>query len=213
MKIRILQMAMGLVLGLMVALLVTFRDALPGMGGAVTGPPEATLLLPDPFPPAPLALTDPDGDPVTLERFRGSVVAIFFGYTNCPDVCPITLARLGRFQEEEDRTPPLEVVFVSVDPDRDTPERLRDFTAGLPGRVLAITGPEEEVRAQSRDFGVLVREQPLSGAPEGEYLVDHTARTFILDPGGQVVATLPPMASPEEVRAVMAAVYRSLERP
>lgn len=202
---------MGVVLGLMLALLASFRGLLPGLGSGSDAEVDAGLLLPEPFPAPALSLSDPQGRPWTLSSLRGSVVALFFGYTNCPDVCPITLGRLGRLQgETAGKGPALEIVFVTVDPDRDTPERLRAFVEALPGHVRAVTGPEAQVRAQAGEFGVVVMDREAEGLPEGEYLVDHTARTFLLDPDGRVVATLPPMASPEEIQEVLDAVYRSL---
>lgn len=199
---------MSAVLGVMVALLITFRAAIPGMGPRED--PE-DLLLPQPFPAPELVLVDPSGSPVRLSGLQGSVVALFFGYTNCPDVCPITLTRLGTLQEEYLAAGrPLEVIFVSVDPERDTPEQLRRFSQRLPGEIRALTAPEEEVRRQAGAYGVLVREQTDPALPEGEYLVDHTARTFLVGPAGEVVATLPPMPSPDQIDRTVEAVFRSL---
>lgn len=203
---RTIRILMGSTLGLMLALLITSRAVLRPAGAD-----RDPLLLPEPFPAPALDLRTPDDSPWSLEDTRGSVVALFFGYTYCPDVCPLTLARLGRYQADRGAgETPLAVVFVSVDPDRDTPERLREFVAGLPGSVAAVTDAEAEVRRQAGDWGVVVMERREAALPEGEYLVDHTARTFILDPGGQVVATLQPMAPVEEVERVLDAVFASL---
>lgn len=202
---------MGIVLGVMVALLATFRNILPGFRSGEEGTRETAHLLPDPFPAPALELWDTEGRPWSLSTLKGAVVAVFFGYTNCPDVCPITLGRLGRLQEEGSlEGPALEVVFVSLDPARDTPDRLRTFVAGLSGSVVAVTSEPDDVRGQASAFGVMAMERHDPALPEGEYLVDHTARTFLLDPAGRVVATLPPMASPEEIREVLEAVYASL---
>ncbi|HSM04866.1 MAG TPA: SCO family protein [Longimicrobiales bacterium] len=205
---RIVQVAAGVALGLIVALLLAPREGRQA-GGRMPDPVEVALI-PDPFPAPPLALMDPNGDPATLASLRGSVVAVFFGYTHCPDVCPLTLATLGRLQEDEDRAPPLEVVFVSVDPRRDTPERLRAFAEGLPGRILAWTAEADEVRRQANAFGVLVA-VPEDGS-DPDYLVDHTARTFLVGPGGDVVATLPPMVGQDQAREVIDAVYQRYGR-
>ncbi len=203
MRRRILQVTAGVTLGLILALVWALREG-PGIRAGAAPDPVEDALLPAPFPAPPLDLVDPSGDPVRLADLRGSVVAIFFGYTHCPDVCPLTLATLGRLQDE-DRAPPFEVVFVSVDPERDTPERLRAFTAGLPGRIRGWTSEDEGVRRQADAFGVRVHRSEEAGP---DYLVDHTARTFLVDPEGAVVATLPPMVSPERARAVVDAVYR-----
>ena len=198
---------MGVVLGLLVALVATSRIFLEDRAG-----PEDGHLLAEPFPAPALDLKDPDGAPWSVSTARGAVVAVFFGYTHCPDVCPLTLARLGRYQEDRGSGEvPLQVVFVSVDPERDTPRRLREFAAGLPGSVVAVSAAEADVREQASAWGVMVLEREEPTLPQGDYLVDHTARTYILDPRGMVVSTLPPMASSEEVSRVLDAVFASLE--
>lgn len=206
---RAIQIALGLTLGLVVALALVFvRAESPAASGAPEDPVERAVLA-APFPAPPLQLEDPGGSPVTLGDFRGSWVALFFGYTYCPDVCPLTLAVLGRLQEEESlRGRPFEVVFVTVDPERDTPERLRRFAAGLPGRVRVLSADGEAVRRQAFAFGVDVQRP---GAPEvvdpdgpvPDYTVDHTARTFLVDPEGRVAATLPAMVSAGQARAIL----------
>lgn len=195
----------------MVALLAVFRNDVPGWGGERFDPSDPGVLLPQPWPAGSIELFDPASNPVSLGDLRGSVVALFFGYTHCPDVCPITLNRLAALQEEGlGGEVSVEVVFVSLDPDRDTPERLADFVGRLPGRVLALTADEVTVREQARAFGVLVQEREDPSLAEGEYLVDHTARTYLIDPEGMVVGTIPPMAAADEVRAAIEAVLASL---
>jgi protein SCO1/2 len=206
---RALQVALGLTLGLVVALVLLFLRAESPAGSGPPEEPVARAILADPFPAPPLQLVDPEGTPVTLDDFRGSWVALFFGYTYCPDVCPLTLAVLGRLQEEESRRGrPFEVVFVTVDPERDTPDRLTRFAAGLPGQVRVLSAGGEDVRRQAFAFGVDVQRP---GAPEvvdpdgpvPDYRVDHTARTFLVDPRGRVAATLPAMVSGPEARAIL----------
>ncbi len=214
MSLRLIRVALGVILGLIVVLTVILpRGSGPGTGNS--DDPVGRAILADPFPAPPLELVDVGGLPVDLQDLEGSLVALFFGYTYCPDVCPLTLATLGRLQEEQaGADPPLEVVFVSVDPERDTPGRLRSFAAGLPGRVRALTGRGEAIRAQAVAWGVDVQRP---GAPEEidpdgpvpDYRVDHTARTFILDAAGRVVATLPAMVSAADARAILERVRRA----
>lgn len=208
MRYRILQVGLGLVAGAAAVLLwLVLRPPVPPPPS-----PEETALVPGPYRPAPLDLQTPGGDPWSLADEEGRMVALFFGYTNCPDVCPLTLNRLGRIQaarrDAGARGPDLRVIFVSVDPARDTPRALRTYADRLPGEIVAVTGPD--VRDQAFDFGVRVAERPLPTGGEGPpgYLVDHTARTFLVDPAGRVTATLPPMAGREEMEEVMDAVYR-----
>lgn len=182
-----------------------------------TGPVEAALI-PTPFVPTALELHRPDGTPWSLADEEDRMVALFFGYANCPDVCPLTLNRLGRIQVARQQSgaggPELRVVFVSVDPARDSAAILRRYVERLPGEIVAASAPD--VRDQAFEFGVRVADRPLpaGGRPEDPghpYLVDHTARTFIVDPAGRVTATLPPMASLEEMEAILDAVYRRWE--
>ena len=211
MKKRTIQVAMSAILGIMLALVFTFREMIPELGEGPGAPEAASALLPAPYLAPPLELVDPDGRRLELQALRGSLVAVFFGYTHCPDVCPLTLQRLGRLQETwGSDLPTLAVVFVSVDPERDTPDRLRTLAEALPGQVLTLTAPEDEVRRQAAAWGVMVWERHEDALPEGEYLVDHTARTFLLDPDGRVIATLPPMPSPAEVDRTVAEVLESL---
>ena len=208
---RLLQIALGVVLGLGLTLVV-LRTGAPDPSSGGEEDATARALLAEPFPAPALDLVDPAGRPVHLDEFRGSVVALFFGYTYCPDVCPLTLAVLGRLQEEGfEEGPPVEVLFVSVDPERDGPQRLERFTAGLPGSVRAATGEGPRIREQAVAYGVDVRRPgaPDRVDPEGpvpDYRVDHTARTFLIDPGGRVSATLPPMVSAPDARAIIEAV-------
>lgn len=227
MRYRIMQVGVGLSAGLLAVLLWV---ALRPPGPPPSPGPVETALIPGPYPPTPLRLETARGEPWSLSDEEGRMVALFFGYANCPDVCPLTLNRLGRIQESRRARgadgPPLEVVFVSVDPARDTPELLRSYVERLPGDIRAVSGPD--VRAQAFDFGVRVAERPMPGtgardtvgggnrpaSREDEaapYLVDHTARTFLVDPAGRVTATIPPMASREEMEAVVDAVYRRWE--
>lgn len=206
---RLLRVSAGILTGLTAAGVFLLSRGGPAPGAD----PLDGRLIPAPFPAPALALTTADGSPWTLAQEGGSVVAVFFGYTYCPDVCPLTLARLGQVQEERRSrgadAPPFRIVFVSVDPDRDTPERLRAYTDGLPGEILAVTG--QDVRSQAFDFGVRVADQPTADGSAGGYLVDHTARTFLVDPRGRVTATLPAMVPGDEAAAVLEAVYERLE--
>lgn len=205
MSYRRIQVAVGVVTGLM-AVLVFTRYLVPDPLASAPHP----NLVPAPFEPTPLELTSAEGGPWSLTSARGTVTAIFFGYTNCPDVCPLTLARLGRLQEEFEaqEREPFSLVFVSVDPVRDSAAAIERYTSRLPGQVLGVSA--EDVREQAFDFGIVVRELPGPAGPDS-YLVDHTARTFILHPDGRVGATLPPMVSSEEARETMEAVYARLE--
>lgn len=143
-------------------------------------------------------LTDPAGKERTLSEFRGKVVAIFFGYTHCPDVCPTTLADLRevmtRLGTDGDK---LQVVFISVDPKRDTPDVLGRYVPSFHPRFLGLTGSPEAVASAARDFKIFVREQP--GKSPESYTVDHTAGTLVFDGQGRLRLFMNYGATPEDM--------------
>jgi protein SCO1/2 len=196
---RLLQIAVGASAGLLVALLL-IRPGAPPAGMDIAGTPGP--LLAEPLPAPHLALTSHRGEPVRLEDFRGRAVVIFFGYTHCPDVCPLTLAHLSRALDDlGPRADALQVLFVTVDPARDTPEVLTRFLGGFHPSILGLTGSENEVDAQAFDFGVAIHRG------EGEnYLVDHGARTFLLDHEGRIAGSVPAGAGSAELEAGVAAI-------
>jgi protein SCO1 len=132
-----------------------------------------------------LSLTDTDGKARTLADFKGKVTLVFFGYTQCPDVCPTTLAELAAVKRElgkdGDR---VQGVFVSVDPQRDTPEVLKAYMASFDPGFVALRGTPEEIKAAARNFKVFYAQVP--GKTEGSYTVDHTAGSYVFDAQGKV---------------------------
>jgi protein SCO1/2 len=131
-----------------------------------------------------IRLTDHTGKPRTLADFKGKVVAVFFGYTHCPDVCPVTLAELATVAKElgkdADR---MQVLFVTVDPERDTPELLSKYVPGFNPAFLGLYGDLDATQRTAKEFKVFVNKQPLAG---GGYTVDHSAGTYIYDPAGRL---------------------------
>jgi protein SCO1/2 len=132
-----------------------------------------------------LSLPDADGKVRTLADFKGKVTLVFFGYTQCPDVCPTTLAELAAVKRElgkdGDR---VQGVFVSVDPTRDTPEVLKAYMASFDPGFVALRGTPEQVKDTAREFKVFYAQVP--GKTEGSYTVDHTAGTYVFDASGKV---------------------------
>jgi protein SCO1/2 len=133
-------------------------------------------------------LVDNKGQPVTEAVFRGKPSAVLFGFTHCPDVCPTTLMEMtdwaGALGPEADR---MRFVFVTVDPERDTPEVLNNYVGAFSERIIAITGEPEKVRAMVTDHKVFSRKVPLEG---GDYSMDHTASVLLLDETGGLVGTI-----------------------
>lgn len=155
------------------------------------GPPalERATRYDAPRPLPAFALTDQSGRPFGLARLRGRWTFVFFGFVNCPDICPTTLATLAAVEGALADLPAEKrpgVLFVSVDPGRDTPELLGRYVAHFDPAFTGATGSREEIDALSAALGVAV----IIGAPEadGSYAVDHSAAVFLVDPEARVTA-------------------------
>jgi len=132
-----------------------------------------------------LNLTDPDGRRRTLAEFRGKVVVVFFGFTQCPDVCPTTLAELAAVRRELGADGErVQGIFVSVDPERDTPELLKAYIDNFGAGFIALRGTPEETQAAAKHFKVFYAKVP--GKTETSYTIDHTAGAYVFDPEGRV---------------------------
>lgn len=131
-----------------------------------------------------LALNDHTGKPRTLADFQGKVVVVFFGFTQCPDVCPTTLAEMGKVVKELGADgDKVQVLFVSVDPERDTPELLKQYVTAFHPSFLGLYGDAEATTRAAKEFKIYVQKQPTKN---GGYSVDHSAGTFILDQQGRL---------------------------
>ncbi len=131
------------------------------------------------------ALSDHNGKPRTLADFRGKAVVVFFGYTQCPDVCPTTLASLAEAMKQlgpdSDR---VQVLFITVDPERDTAELLSKYVPAFDRRFLGLRGSAEETERATKEFRV--RYQKQAGTSSSAYTLDHSVGTFIFDPQGRL---------------------------
>jgi protein SCO1/2 len=132
-----------------------------------------------------LALPDSSGQPRTLADFKGKVTVVFFGYTQCPDVCPTTLAEIAEVKQKLGADgAKVQGVFVSVDPERDTPQVLAAYVANFGPDFVALRGTPEQTKAAAKAFKVFFAKAP--GKSEGSYSMDHTAGAFVFDPQGRV---------------------------
>jgi len=131
-----------------------------------------------------LNLTDHDGKPRTLADFRGKVVTVFFGFTHCPDVCPVTLAEMAQVVRElgPDGSR-VQVLFVTVDPERDSQQVLKQYVPSFNPTFVGLYGDAEATARVAKEFKIYYRKQP---AKDGHYSVDHSAGTYILDPQGRL---------------------------
>lgn len=141
----------------------------------------------EPYPPAAeFTLERSDGTSFQLSQMRGRVVLLFFGYTSCPDICPATLAELnqamGKLRESEaDR---VQVVFVTVDPERDTPERTQEYVNHFNPGFIGLSGTEEQLAKVWSDYGVF--REIVEGTSALGYIVNHTARVTLIDGNGNM---------------------------
>ena len=132
-----------------------------------------------------LSLPDVNGKPRTLADFKGKVTVVFFGYVQCPDVCPTTLLEISEARKllgaDGARVQP---VFVTVDPERDTPEILKAYVASFGDDVVALRGTLDQTKVAARNFKVFFAKVP--GSTEGSYSIDHTAGSYVFDTQGRV---------------------------
>lgn len=163
----------GLVIGLIATVLISLALKTHNFSGTILQSPQPAFQF---------TLTSADG-PVALSDLRGKVVLIFFGYTFCPDVCPTTLKEMSKVLDllgkKADQVQP---VFISVDPDRDTPARLKAYLNNLDARILGITGDQALIDEITAKYGVFYQKQTISES--GDYMIDHTSTSFLIDPEG-----------------------------
>ena len=128
----------------------------------------------------------------SLEDLRGKVVLLYFGYTKCPDVCPTSLSYMSQALNglESDELKTVIGVFVSVDPERDTPERLKEYVAYFHPRLIGVTGTEKEIAQAATLYGARYSKVELEGSAFG-YAVNHSAATYLIGPGGELRFILP----------------------
>lgn len=184
--------------------------ALVACGGGGDGRPTATplpgTLLDPPKEVGDFTLTDQDGQPFRLSDLRGKVALLFFGYTNCPDVCPTTLSELKRVKALlGDEAEQVAFVFVSVDGSRDTPERLSAYVRAFDPQFIGLTGDDAALRPISRDFGVFY--QRVNYESDVNYLVDHTASTFVVDQQGRLRLVFPYGTDPAAIVTRLRALW------
>jgi protein SCO1 len=146
-----------------------------------------------------------DGQRVPDSRFAGQYRIVYFGFTFCPDVCPVDLALIGaglrRFEESDaSRAARVTPVFITVDPARDTPQVVRAFAARFHPRIVALTGPEPEIAQVARRYGVYFQRQE-PATPGGPYLVDHSRQIVLYGPDGAPIAILPHDQGPDAFAA------------
>ena len=180
---RLLLLGVGILILILATAVVVYITDKPSFHGTLISPP---------WPAPEMQLTDHNGHPFTVSSQQGKVLLLFFGYTNCPDECPLTMAHLKLALESlGDRAENVQVVMVSTDPARDTPQALKDFMEHFSPSFLGLTGDSGELQKAWKDYGVTVEDG-------GE---THSTYVYVIDPSGNVRETLPPDAEPNNIAA------------
>ncbi len=180
-------LGLAVCVGLVLLMTGRFSDA-PAFQGATVG--------------GPFRLVDESGQPFTDQNLRGKPFLVFFGFTHCPDVCPTALFEVSEIMRglgpDAKRTAAL---FVSVDPERDTPMALKDYLSSFDSNIRGLTGDPAAVAAAAKAYRVYYKKVPLEG---GDYTMDHTALVYLMDKQGRFVAPFnlkrPPEAAAAELR-------------
>ena len=185
----------GAALGLAaaIALLPDLRERLlPSVGQQVTG----KALIGGAF-----TLTDNTGKHVTDQDFHGKYTLVFFGFTSCPDVCPAGLQLIaGALQKLGTKAQLITPIFISVDPQRDTPEKLAAYVKNFDPRLVGLTGTPEEIAAVAKAYKVYYAKVPSKERPDN-YTMDHTSIIYVMDPKGEFVTHFTPSTSVDDMAA------------
>lgn len=147
-------------------------------------------VIQSPEPSFDFKLTGKDGD-VSLSDYRGKLVLIYFGYTFCPDICPATLANVGQALRNlgEDKASEVQTIMISLDPERDTPQKLAEYVTHFHPSFIGITGTEQDIAQVTSLYGIFYQVQP--GSDATGYLIDHTATLLVIDREGYLKLVFP----------------------
>ncbi|MBW8312336.1 MAG: SCO family protein [Rhizobium sp.] len=201
----ILVAALAAGLGLWVAQLAFAPGGAPAAGPAVDPARLKTVrLFPGPRGLPAFALQQSDGTPLTPDELRGRWTVVFLGFTHCPDVCPTTLTEMSQAQKAWDALPAERrprLLFVSVDPDRDTPEKTGEYAAYFHPDTLAATSPEPALQEFATALGLVYMKVPLE---DGDYTMDHSSALVLVDPQGRQAGLIRPPLVPADIAADLA---------
>lgn len=146
----------------------------------------------------PFTLTDQNGTTRSNAEFRGKLMLIYFGYTYCPDTCPATLAAMTKALDDlGPAAAAVQPIFITVDPQRDTPQQLKLYAANFSPRLIALTGTPTQLAGVEHEFGVFASKEP--GGPIDDYLLDHSAFIYLMGRDGKLVKLIPPGEKPADM--------------
>ncbi len=162
-----------------------------GCGGTQSAPPLHGGRLEPPKVASDFTLTNQDGNPFSLSSTKGKVVMLYFGYTSCPDVCPLTLADMASARSElGDAADQVQILFVTVDPERDSQAVLKKYVPAFDPGIIGLRGTPEEIKTVADAYGVKYKKTPLKDSALG-YAMDHSAFIYVVDRNGQLRELLP----------------------
>ena len=148
----------------------------------------------------PFQLTDQDGKQVTDQTYKGKLMLIYFGFTFCPDACPTALGVMGAALDKLDVSAERVVpILITVDPERDTPQVLKDYVSNFHPRMVGLTGTPEQIAQVAKAYRVFY--QKAAGATGGDYLMDHTLLIYLMDEEGKYLANFSASATPDDIAA------------
>lgn len=155
----------------------------------------------------PFTLTNQAGAQVSDTQFAGKYRLIYFGYSYCPDVCPVDLQKLMQGlklleKEEPAKAAKVQPIFITIDPARDTPTVLAQYVAAFHPRLIGLTGTEEEIAAVAKEYAIYYRK--VDGASKDAYLVDHARQATLFGPEGEPIALIAQEGTPQEIAAELA---------
>ena len=166
------------------------------------------LMWPDPKILLPFSTIDEDGQEFSLQNLKGKWSFLFFGYTNCPDICPITLNVLNQVHKELriENTTDTQTIFVSVDPERDSSEQLKQYVSYFNEDFIGLGGTNEQVQSLTGQMGIpFFLQEP---SEQGNYLVDHSSSIFLISPMGHMIAVI---SAPHQVEDILSR-FRQIKR-
>jgi len=180
-----------LILGAFTAGLVLFSSVILIVGGRN----PVAMVMPSAAIGGPFHLVDQDAHAVTDQDFRGKPLLVFFGFTHCPDICPTSLAEMSdilrKLGPDADR---MRALFITVDPERDTPAVLKDYLSSFEPQIRGLTGEPRDIASVEKGYRVIAKKIPLK---DGEYTMDHTAYVYLMDKNGKFVSTFNLARRPE----------------
>jgi protein SCO1 len=175
-----------------------------------TGLLQAAQLEVDNNASGPFSLVDHNGKPVTDRDFRGKFMLVFFGYTSCPDVCPMDLQIIAQALDELGKAGDrLQPIFISIDPARDTPEIVAEYASHFHPRLIGLSGSRQQTAAAARNYGVISMKFIDENDPEN-YSINHSALIYLLGPDGKFVAAFEHGA---DLETLTAGVIQHLSKP